>query len=311
MPALLLAAGVLIGAAGCSGGGADQSSGSSGGAGAVAGSGAVRADAQDAASGADTGADTGSGTAAGSGTDGVETGRAVVSTATLAVRVRDLPAAVLDVRSRAQGAGGLVTSSTTGGGAGDETAHLTLRVPAPAFEDVLDAVAGLGQQTSRTTASNDVSAEVADVDSRVASAQAVLETFRARLPRATTVPDILAIEGEIARRQADLEALQARQRVLADQVALSTIDVDLVRGAPLAAVRAEAQPGFRGGLEAGWHALGEVGRVLSVVVGAVLPFALPLALVGVPLRVLVRRRRRRPGGGVDTDPAAGGAASAG
>ncbi|WP_432512572.1 DUF4349 domain-containing protein [Kineococcus sp. SYSU DK001] len=295
-PALALT--LLLGAAACSGSGADSSSGSTGGPpqqAQDAGGGSVAAE----ASGADA-----AGAQAVVGPDTAGPGRSIVSTATVAVRVRDLPAAVEAVRARAESAGGLVSASSTGGADGAEHAHLTLRVPSAAFEDTLDAVAGLGQQTERTTGSNDVSTEVADVDSRVASAQAVLQTFRDRLPLATTVPDVLAIEGEIARRQADLEALQARQRTLADQVSLATVDVDLVRGAPPAAVRAADQPGFTGGLVAGWHALGEVARVLTLVVGAVLPFAVPLALVGVPVWLVLRRRRSAAGG----PPAAGAAA---
>jgi hypothetical protein len=286
----VLAVTLLLGAAACSGGGSD--SGASSGSGAqgeqAAGGGAVAAADSQAQTG-DTSGDSSGGT---SGTDSAAQGRAVVSTATLAVRVRDLPAAVQAATTRTTQAGGIVAASRSGGGEGSETAHLTLRVPAPVYPQVLDDLAGLGQETDRTTTSNDVTAEVADVGSRVTSAQAVLETFRSRLPQAKTVPDILAIEGEIARREADLEALQARQRVLADQTSLATVDVDLTRGAPVTAVAAP-DPGFRGGLAAGWHALGETARVLALVVGAVLPFALPLALVGVPVAWVLRRRRNR------------------
>lgn len=217
--------------------------------------------------------------------------RAVVSTGTIAVRVEDLPSATTAVEGLTTGAGGSVAASQVGAAGEDQQAHLTLRVPSASFEDVQAGVAELGQQTDRSTTSTDVTAEVADVDSRVASAQAVLVTFRDRLPQARTIPDVLAIEGEIATRQADLEALQARQRVLADQVSLATLDVTLTQGAPTSIVAA-SDPGFRGGLGAGWHALGEFLRVASLVLGAVLPFAVPVAVVAVPVLLLRRRRSR-------------------
>ncbi|WP_380157295.1 DUF4349 domain-containing protein [Kineococcus sp. R86509] len=217
--------------------------------------------------------------------------RAVVSTGTLAVRVEDLPSATTAVEALTTGAGGSVAASQVGAAGEDQQAHLTLRVPSASFEDVQAGVAELGQQTDRSTTSTDVTAEVADVDSRVASAQAVLVTFRDRLPQARTIPDVLAIEGEIATRQADLEALQARQRVLADQVSLATLDVTLTQGAPTSIVAA-SDPGFRGGLGAGWHALGEFLRVASLVLGAVLPFVVPVAVVAVPVLLLRRRRTR-------------------
>ena len=218
--------------------------------------------------------------------------RAVVSTGTIAVRVEDLPSATTAVEALTTGAGGSVAASQVGAAGEDQQAHLTLRVPSASFEDVQAGVAELGQQTDRSTTSTDVTAEVADVDSRVASAQAVLVTFRERLPQARTIPDVLAIEGEIATRQADLEALQARQRVLADQVSLATLDVTLTQGAPTSIVAA-SDPGFRGGLGAGWHALGEFLRVASLVLGAVLPFVVPVAVVAVPVLLLRRRRTRR------------------
>ncbi|NAZ82331.1 DUF4349 domain-containing protein, partial [Kineococcus sp. R8] len=166
-------------------------------------------------------------------------------------------------------------------------------VPALAPAGAVESVGGLGRRTALTTSATDVTAEVADVGSRVTSAQAVLATFRSRLPQATTIPDVLAIEGEIARRQADLEALQARQRALADSVELATLQVQLVR-APVAAAAAdaEARGGFLGGLAGGWAALGRVVGVSAVLLGAVLPFALLAAVVVGPVLVLRRRRIR-------------------
>ncbi|WP_432507441.1 DUF4349 domain-containing protein, partial [Kineococcus arenarius] len=181
------------------------------------------------------------------------------------------------------------TASTAGAGAAPAG---VLRVPGERLPRVLDDVAALGRQVERTTTATDVTAEVADVDIRVASAQAVLATFRARLPQATTIPDVLVLEGEIARRQADLEALQARQRALADQVSLATVEVSL--GEDAAAAGTAAGPGgFTGGLAAGWDALLGVLGAAAVVLGVVLPFAVPAAALAL-LVLSLRRRRAHP-----------------
>ncbi|MEZ0164243.1 DUF4349 domain-containing protein [Kineococcus sp. LSe6-4] len=281
-PALapVLALGLLLGAAACTGGGADSAGSTGGPAAETAGTAGGGSAAQAGAAAQDQ-----------AGVDVAAPGRAVVSTATLAVRVPDVPAAVRAATARTTAVGGIVAASRSGGADGVETAHLTLRVPAPAYPGVLDDLAGLGRETDRTTTSTDVTAEVADVDSRVTSARAVLDTFRSRLPQATTIPDVLAVEGEIARREADLEALQARQRVLADQTALATVDVDLTRDAPPAT--ATTGPGFLAGLAAGWDALGGAVRLAALVAGVLLPFLVPAAVVGLPLWWLVRRRRAR------------------
>ena len=56
--------------------------------------------------------------------------------------------------------------------------------------------------------------------------------------------------------------------------------------------------GFLSGLKAGWNALGDAVVVTLTVVGALLPFLVAAALVGLPawvgLRALLRRRTRTP-----------------
>ena len=286
--------------AGCTGSGSD--SGSEAGTGGSLAQGA-----------ADTGAAAADGTAAldpaAVGVDATAEGRLVVSTGTVAVAVDDLDAAGRAVVALTTAAGGLVTASGTGTSTGVDPATVpedsadveggaryTLRVPGTAFESVLDDVSALGRATGRTTSATDVTAEVADVGSRVTSAQAVLTTFRDRLPQATSIPDVLALEGEIARRQADLEALQARQRVLADQVALASVEVTLTQADEPVSAAASSDGGFTGGLATGWAALGTLLGAVAVVLGVVLPFLVPVALVAGAV-VLVRRRvaaRARP-----------------
>ncbi|WP_432494418.1 DUF4349 domain-containing protein [Kineococcus auxinigenes] len=286
LPAVLLAA-VLAACTG-SGAGSEASSDDSAGAGgpvaAEAAAGDEAAAAQDAAGAVPAGL-------AGTGLADDVTGRSVVSTAALAVTVDDPATAADRVADLTRAAGGFVAAGSTGGGTGPAQAHLTLRVPAERLEQVLDEVAALGRQVERSTTATDVTAEVADVDSRATSARAVLAAFRDRLPQAGSVADVLAVEGEIARRQADLDALLARQRVLADRVALASVEVSLSRAAPATAT-AQGPGGFTGGLATGWAALLGVLRAAAVVLGVVLPFAVPLAAAAVPLVLLHRRRPR-------------------
>ena len=63
------------------------------------------------------------------------------------------------------------------------------------------------------------------------TARASLARVRVLMDKAATIADVVALEGELSRRQADLESLQAQQRVLADQTAQATVTVRLVRRA--------------------------------------------------------------------------------
>jgi hypothetical protein len=109
---------------------------------------------------------------------------------------------------------------------------------------------------------------------------------RARPPR-----DVVTLEAELGKRQADLEALQAQQRALADQTALATVTVTLTSSQ--APVAAEESTGFLAGLKAGWSAFTAALVTGLTVIGAVLPFLVVLVPLALLVRWWVRRGSRR------------------
>jgi hypothetical protein len=176
--------------------------------------------------------------------------------------------------------------------AGYQSSTTTLRLDNDKVDALLRDVAGLGTVEASSRSSADVTAEVADIDARVRNAQASLARVRALMGRATSIGDIVALEGELSRRQADLEALQARQRALADQSAQATVTVRLY-GADAPAPEAE-QTGFLAGLSAGWSAFTGALVVALTVLGALVPFLLVLGPVALVVWLVVRRSRRTP-----------------
>jgi Domain of unknown function (DUF4349) len=173
------------------------------------------------------------------------------------------------------------------------SATLVLRVPAGRFDATVDAVSHLGKEINREVSTEDVTAQVIDVASRVKTQQASVDRIRALLAQANSISDIVSLEGELTRREADLESLQAQQRNLSDLTALSTITATLL-GPQAAPVKTEPkQTGFVGGLKAGWHTFQASLRVLLTIIGALLPF---LMAIGIPVLIviwLVRRNAQR------------------
>lgn len=219
---------------------------------------------------------------------------AEIRTASLTVRVEDVRVAAERAETLTVQQGGAVSSAQTqlqpAASEDGASAHLVLRVPNPDLPELLRGLAALGTPLDLEESSEDVSAEVADVDSRVASARASLAQLRALMERATSVEDVLRVEAEVARRQADLEALLARQRVLADRTALATVDVSFVTSAD-AGTGLDDDLGFLTGLRDGWDAFVSAAMVGLTVLGALLPFVVALAVVGVPALLLWRLRR--------------------
>jgi hypothetical protein len=226
----------------------------------------------------------------------VPQGRDIVYRGGVTVAVRDVATAADRVESMVLAVGGVVaeeSSTRAPGRRGLGDAHLTVRVPPQDFGGTLDRVGGLGRELERTRSARDVTTELADVDSRVRTQERSVARVRTLLGRADTIGEVVQIESELARREADLESLQAQLARLKDVTDLSTIEVLLV-------ARDEARPapvedddlGFVAGLRGGWDAFGEIVLVVLTVLGALLPFLVVAALLGLPTYALLRRNRR-------------------
>ncbi|MFI7677384.1 DUF4349 domain-containing protein [Actinophytocola sp. NPDC049390] len=172
----------------------------------------------------------------------------------------------------------------------DTSATLTLHIPSDRFDQALDALSGLGKVVAREQSAEDVTEQVVDLDSRIATQRASVDRVRALLARANTVDEIVRIEQEVTAREAELESLQQRSQALAGQVAMSTVTIRIGRTAAPPAPEPEKASGFLAGLSAGWDAFRGAGAVTLEVIGAVLPFVLALAI---PVVAALRWWRRR------------------
>ncbi|MEW2416418.1 DUF4349 domain-containing protein [Streptomyces sp. NPDC046866] len=234
----------------------------------------------------------------------------VVRTAALGIEAADARKVLAAARTAAEGAGGYVGSESTRRSAdgsrdgGRITSTVVLRVPADRFDAVLGALEGGGRLLHRKVEAQDVTEKVADIDSRVKSQQASVARVREMMDRATVLGDVVMLEGELSKRQSELESLLAQQNALKDQTALGTITVEVSE--PPAAPEAkekDAGPSVSGALGKGWSAFTTVLRYLLLAVAVVLPFAVTAALGALVFRVL--RRLRRPGpGAVESPPPA-------
>ncbi|HET7474708.1 MAG TPA: DUF4349 domain-containing protein [Dermatophilaceae bacterium] len=223
----------------------------------------------------------------------------IVKTATISVEVKDIAAAASSVRGIATGQRGYVVSESIGSGDGPKPladraeplggfGQLTISVPAAALDATLAELAKVGTVLSRTSSAQDVTSEFVDTDSRLRTMRASVERVRALMAKATTIGQVVSLESELAQREADLESLTSQLAVLTGNVERSTVTVSLTTPARLAE---QDQGGFLAGLRAGWDAFAASARGLLTALGAVLPFAGFLAVVGIPLLAWVRRRR--------------------
>ncbi|GGO03265.1 hypothetical protein GCM10011576_03500 [Micromonospora parathelypteridis] len=219
--------------------------------------------------------------------------RAIIYTGSMRVQVDDVDATAREVTALVTRAGGFVGGDQRRSAQADAVAELQLRVPAAKFTGVVDEIAKLGRQQSREISTEDATEAIVDLDARIISQRARVESARQLLARATSITDLVSLENELGRREADLASLEAKKRRLADLTALSTITVTLA--GPAAKVTPEKEEsGFLAGLTGSWKAFVASLTVLLTVLGALLPW---LVAFGVPVAVLLlvlRRRRKAP-----------------
>lgn len=233
------------------------------------------------------------------------TAPAVISTGTVSLEDEDVARTRLEVRKIVDRFRGTVSEQETITGEKGEvtSARLVLRVPADRFDEVVGALEGVATLTDSSTSSEDVTGEVVDVEARIRAQRKSVERIEALLARAETIEQVVAVETQLARRQADLDALMSRQKWLADQTGMSTISVYVEQPPKKDAGRDDDEDGFLGGLQRGWDSFVDGVGGAALVLGFALPWLIVLALLGAPLVWLLRRRAARRPAASPTPPA--------
>jgi hypothetical protein len=219
----------------------------------------------------------------------VATGQSLIYTAQLSVRAADVQAAVNRAASVVSAAGGYVSTENVvappPGHPNQASASVTFKIPAAAYTATLAALSGtsLGTQLSLTQQTQDVTQQVADVQSRVLSDQAAISQLRDLLKHAGSVSSLLEVQNQINAQESDLESMLAQQNALNHETAFATVTLTLV--GPKAPVThhtavTKPPPGLTGGLSGGWHAFRLTISWLLTVIGAVAPFLAVIVVAG-------------------------------
>ncbi len=219
---------------------------------------------------------------------------AVVVSGALSMRVADPIATADRVADEAEQRDGGVDQRSEGASTDFEPAWATLvvRVPAEEVEPMLAALRALGDVTRVDLGEQRVTAQVRDLEVRVDATRASVERLTELLASAADTETLLEVEAQLTQRTGELEQLLSEQRSLADQVAMSTLQVDIrsttVQGPT-------GTPTFWDGLVAGWAAFLAWGAAALYGFGEALPALVLLVLLGLAIWLVVRRiLRRRP-----------------
>ncbi|MEV6321472.1 DUF4349 domain-containing protein [Nocardia sp. NPDC051787] len=196
--------------------------------------------------------------------------------------------AVID---RVREAGGRVDSRTEQPGTDDSepSATLIVRLPADKTDAFIAGLGGVGQVTRVSTNRDDVTMQWEDLDARIRALQASVDRLRALIAGATTTSDLIAAEQALSSRQGELDSLTAQKRRLDDQVALSTLTIDITTDEKKSDDDADS---FWDGIVSGWNSLVDWLQDAVVFSGKAIPWLGFLAVLAAVLWAVVRLVRR-------------------
>lgn len=229
----------------------------------------------------------------------------LVRSAWLGIQVTDLTAAAAKVRAIATTAGGQVLSenvvTTTApmditGEPGDvkvppvgpSEARVVLGVPSDKLDGVLTELSRIGTVSYRSSQTQDVTDTYVDTKARVATMEAGVDRLRALLAKATSLEQVITLESELTRRQADLDALRARLADLDQRVAQSEVTVTLWTSDVEPVV--DDGDGFLAALRGAWDAFLSSVAVIFTGLAVLLPWLVIVLLVLFVTRRVLRRR---------------------
>lgn len=225
--------------------------------------------------------------------------REIISTASASVEVKDVADAVDEITALATEHGGYaegtdIGRSTQAYSPDDQTPSdsgygwISIRVPSDDLPTVITGLADVGDVLSSSISQQDVTSTSIDLKARVDSLTASVQRLTELMAQSGSVSELIEAEVALTDRQAELESYQQQLTALENQVAMSTLQVQLTSPSKSPA----ADPaGFGDGLVAGWNGLVVSLNALVVSLGFLLPW-LAVAAVVVAIIWVIRRSRR-------------------
>ncbi len=212
-------------------------------------------------------------------------GRMEIFSASIAVEVKDVKAALTQIASLAEQFGGFVAGSSASAFSENEVATIIIKVPKDNFFQAVNAVRALGKVKNLETRSDDVTEEFIDLKARRDNLQKEEQRLQDILKLGNTVDDVLKVERELERVRGEIESLTGRINFLERNVEMSSVMVTLSKPTAEKAPEFDWTEPFRTGLAF----LYSVVRGLMITAFIIAPFA----VIGTPAYAAYRYRRSK------------------
>lgn len=156
----------------------------------------------------------------------VQPDRMLVWKAYLSIQVWSVSNAVAEATTLVENQGGFIERRSDNE---DQSASITLRIPAKTFKTAVTGLETLGTVTYRNIDGKDVTEQYIDVEARLKNKIVLRDRLQQLLEKAVDVKDVLSIEAELNRVQGDIDSMEGRIKALKGQVDYATISLSLTR----------------------------------------------------------------------------------
>lgn len=231
--------------------------------------------------------------------DGAEFGdRKVIYRAQIDMEVKNYDTARTKIEKMVSKTGGYIIETSQYEEDNVIGGFLIARIPQDKFTGFLDQVEEMADKVSqRQVTGSDVTEEYVDLESRLKAKKAVEKRLLTFMEDAKKTEDLLKISADLGRVQEEIEQLTGRMTYLQNQVAFSTVNIDLTQSVVNRGISGENE---RHTLAAAWQALvASTNGVLAffsgtfVFLAGSLPVLLILVVIAIPLGIWWRKKGRQ------------------
>jgi len=220
----------------------------------------------------------------------------IITNVNLVLVVYDVEKAVAEIEKMLKEVNGYIQMANLWHNNDQPQGSLVLRLPADKIDKAMSRLEALGYVDNKNISRQDIAEEYYDTEARKNNLKKQEARYLELLPKANTVKDLLEIENGLTRVRGEIEALEARLKVLNNQVDLATINLELRSPQGVSTGETLREP-FGQRIQAGWQrgVNGMINLVQDLFVLAIIlvPYLPILALIGYLSYRLNRARMAR------------------
>lgn len=223
--------------------------------------------------------------------------RKLIYQANLVMEVQDYEASKQRIQDMIHLSGGYILEFNDQYSEYERAGLFKIKVPAQGFQSMLEQLNKLEHlRYERSYSATDVTEEYVDLEARLKVAKVEEERLLSFMEQAKNTSDLLKFSEDLTASQEKIERIQGRINYLNQNVSMSTIELRLyetIMGAKTSALEQTFGERLGKTLQESVKALIDLLQGLVLLLTAMLPFLVVIALVGLPVAWLVRKSNLR------------------